>query len=138
MNIVEMYNLVKEIYKANEYEYRYIGLRFEDKERQLNEICNNSKHNEDREDERDFPSFDSEDYEEMHELDGTSTWNIETDDFPGFGGNLKGVNLEKECSCHFLTQHCYIVASDRLGSYDVLLDENEILIKDAKVIAQLF
>ena len=138
MNIVEMYNLVKEIYKANEYEYRYIGLRFEEKERAIGDICENSKHNEDREDERDFPSFDSEDYEEMYELDGTSTWNVETDDFPGFGGNLKGVDLEQECYHHFLTDHCYIVASDRLGSRDVLLDDNEILIKDAKVIARIF
>ena len=138
MNIVEMYNQVKEIYKANEYEYRYIGLRFEDKERQLNEICSNSKHNEDREDEREFPSFGSDDYEEMYDLDGTSAWNIETDDFPGFGSNLKGTDLEKECNRHFLTQHCYIVASDRLGSSNVALDENEILIKDAKVIARIF
>lgn len=138
MKIIEMYQKVKEIYNENECKYTFIGLRFEDKQRNVDDICGNSKHNPDREDERDFPEFGTEEYEEMYELPGTSAWDIKTDDHAGFGSNLKGANLEKDCSRHFLMDHCYIVASDQLGNNDVLLDDNEILIKDAKVIAQIF
>jgi len=136
MNIIEMYAKVKTIYEANEDTYSYIGLRFEDKAREIGDVCENSRHNGDREDERDFPSFGSEEYEEMEELDGTSAWNIDLSKHPGMH-DLRGIDLEKECSLHFTTWHCYVVASNKQGRHDDP-DAGEILIKDAVVIAKIF
>lgn len=104
-------------------EYSYLGIRFEDKEREIGDICECSKHNIDREDEREFPEYGTEEYEELPELDGTSAWNLETyDDFQG----------------PFATYHCYIIAGEKLTNKDDGLDDNEIVIKDAKVLAKIF
>lgn len=112
MNIVEMYDLCKKLYEKHEDDYQYIGLRFEDKERDVGEECKYSRHNSDREDKRDFPDFDSDEYWDLEELDGTSAWDL----------SLKStykihswVDLECDCQCHFLTHHCYIIASNELS-----------------------
>lgn len=138
MNIVEMYEKVKAIYAANEDDYYYIGLRFEDKKREIGDVCDYSRHNSDRDDERDFPAFGTNDYEEMELLDGTSAWNMTPFSkvyHPGMH-DLR-VDLEKECSFHFLTNHCYVIASNREGRHEDP-DAGEILIKDAIVIAKIF
>ena len=136
MNIVEMYELCKKIYNENTDKYDYIGLRFEDKERTIGETCEYSRNNIDREDERDFPEYGTDQYFEMEELDGTSAWDMSKDsiyDIPSFW------DKEKECSLHFQTWHCYIVAGNRLGhTSNTVIDVNEIVIKDAAVIAQIF
>lgn len=139
MNIIEMYAKVKEIFEANENEFEYIGIRFEDKEREIGDVCENSRHNPDRDDERDFPVFGSAEYEELPVLDGTSAWNLASlsdRNYPGFGRPSKA-DPEKECSRYFFTEHCYIIASNRQGSHDDP-DEDEILIRDAIVIAKIF
>lgn len=139
MNIVEMYEKVKKIYNDNEDEYYCIGLRFEDKEREIGEECEYSRHNADREDERDFPDFGTDDYEEMELLHGTSAWDMAPSKrsyHPGMP-TLRGVDSEKECSRHFFTNHCYVIASNKQGSHDNP-DDGEILIKDAVVIAKVF
>lgn len=113
----------KEALEKYQDDYHYIGIRFEDKEREIGEICENSRHNTDREDEREFPEFGTEEYNEMLELDGTSAWNLETyDDFEG----------------GFNTYHCYIVAGNRLTNKDDGLDDNEIVIENAKVLERIF
>lgn len=121
-----MINIEKQCIEALEkYEdqYPYIGIRFEDKEREIGDICENSRHNTDREDEREFPEFGTEEYEELFELDGTSAWNLETyDDFVG----------------GFDTYHCYIVAGNRITNRDDGLDDNEIVIENAEVIEKIF
>lgn len=136
MNIVEMYELCKRIYNENTGKYDYIGLRFEDKEREIGETCECSRNNVDREDEREFPEYGTEEYFEMEELDGTSAWDMEQEgiyDIPSYW------DIEKECSRHFLTWHCYIIAGNRLGhTSNTVIDENEIVIKDAVVIAKIF
>lgn len=68
----------KEALKKFEDMYYYIGIRFEDKDREVGEICECSKHNLDREDEREFPVYGTPEYDELPELDGTSAWNLET------------------------------------------------------------
>lgn len=104
-------------------EYWYIGIRFEDKEREIGDICENSKHNIDREDEREFPEFGTEEYNNMAELFGTSAWNLETyNDFKG----------------GFNTYHCYIVAGNQIANQDDGLDDNEIVIVNAKVLEIIF
>ena len=52
--------------------YEYVGVRFEDKVREISDVCECSKHNPDREDERDFPVYGSEEYEDLPELNGAS------------------------------------------------------------------
>ena len=104
-------------------DYSFLGVRFEDKEREIGETCENSRHNTEREDEREFPEYGTEEYDEMVEFDGTSSWNLETyDDFEG----------------PFDTYHCYIIAGSYLTNKDDGLDDNEIVIENAKVIAKIF
>lgn len=120
MNIQEACE--KELEKYQD-KYYYIGIRFEDKEREVGEICECSRHNIDREDERDFPEYGTEEYEKMFELDGTSAWNLETfDDFEG----------------PFNTWHCYIIAGNRITNKDDGLDDNEIVIENAVVLEKIF
>lgn len=141
MNIVEMYEKVKAIYEANEDKYYYIGLRFEDKEREIGEECEWSRHNPDREDEREFPAYGTEEYENLEVLDGTSAWYMgDFDDnrpiLPGFG-SLRNADLTKEANRFFLFEHCYVIAGNQKGHHDDP-DDGEILIKDAVVIAKIF
>lgn len=134
MNIVEMYDLCKQIYNDNTDKYDYIGLRFEDKEREIGDVCEYSRHNPDREDEREFPKYGTDEYFEMEELDGTSAWNMEEDGTYKIG-HLE--DLEDDCSRHFMADHCYVIAGNNLGRHEDP-DVNEILIKDAVVIAKIF
>lgn len=124
--------------EADDYaEYCFYGLRFENKEREIGEACENSKHNFDRADERDFPAYGSDEYNDMMELDGTSAYYIneqgQIDDrcFRGEWQKSDDDNLL------VITEHCYIVGGDLEGSHDDP-DINEILIQGAVVIEKLF
>lgn len=120
MNIEEACKKALEKYQD---EYWYVGIRFENKERKIGEICECSRHNIDREDEREFPKYGTDEYFEMMELDGTSAWNLETyDDFEGY----------------FITDHCYIIAGNKISNQDDGLDDNEIVIDNAKVLEKIF
>jgi len=56
-------------------------------------------------------------------LDGTSAWNLETyRDFEG------GFNRE----------HCYIIGGNQIANQDDGLDDNEIVIVNAKVLEKIF
>ncbi|MDE3837953.1 hypothetical protein C0966_00840 [Bacillus methanolicus] len=113
----------REALKKFEDQYWYLGIRFEDKEREIGEICEPSRHNLDREDEREFPEYGTEEYESLPLLDGTSAWNLETyKDFEG----------------PFATWHCYIIGGNELTNKDDGLDDNEIVIKDAVVLEKIF
>ncbi|MNW42239.1 hypothetical protein D3C74_194030 [compost metagenome] len=133
MTVAEMYAKVKEIYAANEDNHYYIGLRFENKVREIGEECEYSRHNFDREDEREFPEFGTDEYEEMEVLDGTSAWDMSIDNTFEYSATA----AEKEVSRYFTTDHCYVIAGNRQGRHDDP-DHGEIVIKDAVVIAQLF
>lgn len=113
----------EEALKKWEDEYWFVGIRFEDKEREIGEICECSKHNLDREDERDFPEYGTPEYDEMMELDGTSAWNLATyRDYEGY----------------FLSDHCYIIGGNQITNRDDGLDDNEIVIKNAVVLEKIF
>jgi len=140
MNIHEMYKKVREIYEANENKYFYIGIRFENKDREIGEELEWSKHNSDREDERDFPEYGTPEYDELPTLDGTSAWDLSLLSdryYPGFGETRWITDHEKECKRYFLADHCYIVAGDKKGIHDDP-DYGEILIRDAVVVAKLW
>lgn len=133
MTVAEMYAKVKEIYAANEDNFYYIGLRFENKDREIGEECEYSRHNADREDEREFPEYGTDDYEEMELLDGTSAWDMSLDSTYEYSDYA----ASKDCANYFTTDHCYVIASNKVGQHDDP-DVGEIVIKDAQVIAQLF
>ncbi len=120
-----MNELCKKIYNENIQSmdnwagYEYIGLRFDDKEREVGEICEYSRYNNDRE-----------------VLDGTTALDLSEKEI--YQMSLIE-NREADCSHLFNTKHCYIVAGNTLGSTsDGQLDENEFVIKGALVIAQIF
>ena len=129
MTAVEMKEMVTRIYEETSYDfdgnYYEVGIRFEDKEREVGEICENSKNNYDREDEREFPEYGTEEYDEMEEFDGTSAWDLRNFD-------------DWENQSRYITKHCYIVAGNDLTNKDDGLDVNEIVIENAKVIARIF
>ncbi|MEV3018528.1 hypothetical protein ABNB90_15440 [Paenibacillus larvae] len=141
MNIVEMYRKVKEIYEANvrtpdnwETGYEFIGLRFEDKEREIGEICKCSRHNADREDEREFPDYGTDEYWEMEKLDGTSAWDMaheNTYEYSAWDAE------QEDCRRCFLTEHCYVIAGNNVRNHSDA-DYGEIVIEDAVVIAKIF
>jgi len=113
----------KEALEKFEDQYYYIGIRFEDKEREISEICECSKHNLYREDEREFPEYGTPEYDKLPELDGTSAWNLATyRDYEGY----------------FLSDHCYIIGGNRISNQDDGLDDNEIVIVDAIVLEKIF
>lgn len=122
-NLKEVVERIIQKQEDGEIEYEVIGIRFEDKERQVGEICERSRHNIDREDEREMPEYGTEEYEEMMLLDGTSTWDIhEFDDFDGVYDNY----------------HCYIIAGDVTTNHSDALDDGEVVIQDAKVIEVVY
>ena len=135
MNIVEMYEMVKGIYEANQDEYYHIGIRFEDKEREIGDICECSKNNGEREDEREFPAYGTDEYDEMDEFDGASAWDLSNKS----AYEIKSFeDLTDDCTNHFYTARCYIVAGDNTSNHDDGLDYHEIVITDATVIAKIF
>ncbi len=123
-----------EIAEQNEAKYDFIGLRFEDKEREEGETCETSRHNLDREDEREFPEYGTEEYEEMFELDGTSAWHIEYDAMLGYNDR----DMDKDAESLHNVYHAYIIGGNEITNKDDALDEGEIVIKNAKVIAKLY
>ncbi|WP_077297454.1 hypothetical protein [Virgibacillus pantothenticus] len=122
-NLKEVVERIIEQWENDEIEYDVIGVRFEDKERQVGDICERSRHNSDREDEREMPEYGTEEYEEMKLFDGTSAWNIhEFDDFDS----------------EYDSYHCYIIAGNRDVNKDDDLDVGEVVIEDAVVIEVVY
>jgi len=116
-----------------EREFHHYGVRFENKERVVGEtITDLSCHNLDRDDERDFPEFGSDEYFNSSELDGVSAW-----DMDGKWCNSVGINGYFD-SLRYEADRCYIIASDDISNCDDALDENEIVMVDACVIAVIF
>lgn len=121
-----MLNLKESCEKALEKysdDYWCLGIRFEDKDREVGETCECSRHNVDREDEREFPEYGTPEYDNMFEFDGTSAWHLESfDDFKG----------------PFYSDHCYIIGGQRDANKDDGLDVGEIVIENAVVLEKLF
>jgi hypothetical protein len=115
---------------CEEPEYQYVGLRFEDKNREIGEICGRSKHNTDRVDDREYPEYGTEDYDNMYELDGTSAWNLDDAHNDYQYGN-------SDCD-YYETAHCYVIAGYSKTNTDDDLDDGEIVIRDAVVIGKIF
>ena len=118
---------------ASEREFWHYGIRFENKERHVDDVITDlSRHNLDRDDERDFPAFGTDEYLNAAELEGVSAWDLD-----GQWLNCVGINKYTD-ELHYDAGHCYIIASDDIANCDDALDENEIVMVDAKVIAVIF
>ena len=114
--------------------YEYIGVRFENKEREIGGICESSKDNPDRVDERDFPEYGTPEYDEMPERDGTCAWDLR-DEF-----KVNKFWLDTDVEIAYPEQnHCYIVVGNKVqNAWNKLLDEDEIIIIDAEVVAKIY
>ena len=130
MNMAEMNELIAAAYEELKEEYWFVGLRFEDADREVGDICNNSRNNIDREDEREFPDFNTPEYEEMDEVNGSSAWNLNCYRYD--------TSEIEDVTTYYRQAHCYIVASDRADESVELLDVGEIVITDAKVMVKVF
>lgn len=108
-----------------------IGVRYEDKLRQIDDECECSKHNAG---DREFPEYGTPEYDELDELNGTSAWSahkyLSNYDLSGDQSQLVSDKFKH-------VAHAYIV----VGQYDNTpsdADDGEIVIEDAVVKEVLF
>lgn len=106
--------------KMDEHECEIVGIRFETLNREIGDVCQNSRHNPNRDDEREFPEYGTQEYSELEELEGTSAWELRVD--------ITG--------SYFSDMHCYIIGGD-IG-YHPEPDQGEILIENAIVLEKIF
>lgn len=129
----EAMELIKKLAEKCYEDYDNMGVRFEDKDRNVGETIEEcSRHNEDRDDERDFPEYGTEEYVEMEELDGVSAWSVDQ----MLRGDFRN-DLDKPFEYDYYTNHCYFIAGD-FGRNNETGDVGETIVKNAKVIAKLF
>lgn len=107
--------------------YSYYGIRFEDKARQVGDICECSKDNRDRTDERDFPEYGTPEYDEMPELEGSCAWDAASIDYAIRPSRRGGNAVDAFC------EHVYLIAGNRACEGGG--DDYEVCIEDAVVIA---
>lgn len=133
MTVKDLVNKALEIAEKNELDYNFFGIRFENKDRNVNDIIYDcSRFNNNREDERDFPDFESEEYYELPSADGVSAWCLEEMERTArrYG--------ERTCeSFWYTTNHCYLLGSNDLDHVDIM-DDGEIILVDAKVLYKFF
>lgn len=126
----------RELFAELSEEHEYVGIRFEDKGREVGEVCECSRHNPDREDERDFPEFGSDGYYDLPEFDGTSCYDLS---MPSVYHQLKAPAYlgDPDAAAFFQRAHAYIVVGDRTSNMDET-DDGEIVIVDAEVAAIVY
>lgn len=140
MTYRKFFEKVKEACIKHENDYTYIGVRFEDKERTVGEICERSKHNPDREDNRDFPEYGTPEYDDLPTLRGTSAWLVyngmwqwASDIKPEECRGLKPYRETLDDETNYMRKHAYVIAGNREHTHDDC-DDDEIVIEDAVVI----
>ena len=125
MNTKQMIEKIKELEEQycwlNGYGDYFVGVRFEDKDREIGEEIGNSRHNLDREDEREMPEYGTEEYKEMFELDGASAYDIDY------------ITESLENGDEFNGEHCYFIIGTNYVNADDALDHGEVVVEDAKV-----
>lgn len=111
--------------------YYYVGVRYEDKFRQVGDECECSKHNAG---DREFPEYGTPEYDALDELGGTSAWSANK--------YLSNYDLLGDCerlvSDKFKhVAHAYIVVGQYANTPSDA-DDGEIVIEDATVAEVLF
>ena len=134
MTTQEMIEKVTEI--AENTELFYVGIRFEDKSRDVGEFIEDcSKANPDREDDRDFPEYGTTEYDELPELNGVCAYSYNSDAWiirSGFFNEKDVENVEAIC----LMNHCYVIGTDSGIEYGA--DDGEIIMPRATVLGAIF
>ncbi len=124
--ILKIKELEKEYCALNGEGTHFVGVRFEDKEREIGEEIGCSKHNIDREYEGEMPEYGTEEYEDLFELDGASSFEIDW------------IIEELENGSKFDNYHCYfIIGTDYVNKYDDL-DDGEVVVENAKVLYKFY
>ena len=136
MTYREMKEKVERIYNEAKEEFKFVGLRLENKEREVGDICGKSKHNPNRDDSRDFPEYGSQEYKKLPEFDGTSSWDCRKV-VNNFDSMVKGQFVDWEDEVLFERNHAYIIAGNEVDNH-IDRDYDEIIIKKAEVIAIIF
>lgn len=135
IDFIEKLKKYAEMEENGELDYYYVGVRFEDKQREIGEILPPSKFNDGREDERDFPDYNDARYENLPDAGGASAWRLEHALEEALNIYTEGSLVKNE----YGARHCYIVVGDYEGhNIDHVRDYGEIVIEDAKVLEQLF
>lgn len=141
MKVKEMKKIVEKIYKelswSEDGEYMCVGLRFEDKDREVGETCENSRNNINREDEREFPEYGTDEYFQLEEMDGVSTWDLSS---MNTINSWLWSNPEANATTQFIGNHAYIIVGDSTGweQNNGLIDDGELLIKNGKVAYKIY
>lgn len=139
MTVKEFFEKINNIKDELLDEYWAVGIRFEEKERQVGDIITDkSRHNNDREDERDFPEYGTDEYFEMQEFDGVSAWEIEGFERAITPSFQKEEFLNSSAKQAFMATHCYIIASDDVSNTDDDLDVGEVVLVDPIVKKVMF
>lgn len=134
----DLYNYILDIYNNEKSNYRYLGVRLENKDRREGDKLNISKHNPDRDDERDFPDYDSDEYDNLPSFGGTSAWEMDMVKERGkFNLLLKGDYNDWDEEIYFDKKHMYIIGGDR-RTKNVHRDWGEIIIENAEVVDKVF
>lgn len=126
----------RELFALLSEEREYVGIRFEDKAREVGEECECSRHNPDREDVREFPEFSSDGYYDLPEFDGTSCHDLSD---ASVYRQLKAPAYlsDRDAVTFYQRNHAYIIVGDRVSNRDEV-DEGEIVIVDAEVAAVIY
>ena len=133
----EMKEKIENAYNKYKEKYQYVGLRFENKKREIGEICENSKHNPDRVDPRDYPEYGTEEYENLPEFNGTSAWDLSINDMHRTWFDSNYMTDEEESYYPDEYNHAYIIVGNKVDN-DIDRDLDEVIITNAKVVEIIF
>ncbi len=138
MKAREMWREAKKATEELREEWEYIGLRFENKEREVGDICEDSKHNPARDDERDFPEYGTPEYDELPDLEGVSCWDAEVAKYLEVEWHkYSQYQLDKDAREVYNGLHAYIVVGNMTRTHDDC-DDNEIVIVDGMVDRRIY
>lgn len=133
MTNAELTKRITEAYETHKGDYEYIGLRFEDREYTINDVCDCSRDNSERSDEREFPEYGTDEYNNLPMLDGACAWQVTGDSY--FVNSYQSRYRTDTDKLNVFAEHCYIVS----GNYATRgTDDNEIIIRDAVVLDIMF
>lgn len=133
MKVIDFIKKAEELVEEHTGEYDYIGIRFEDKVRTVDELIEDySRSNPDREDEREFPEFGTEEYFEMEELDGICAYNAKHK--YGWGTGIDRSN-DYDVDVWYNGSHCYLLGSNSMEYGE---DDGELIMRDAIVLEVLY
>lgn len=132
---------LKEFYERivdleEEYGDEYIGIRWEEKKRNVGEELDNSRHNLERLNEDDMPEYGTPEYEELFELDGASSLGTYT-----LIEDLKrdySRRPDSPMKAFYMGTHCYVIIGDDYVNESDGLDEGEVVVRNAKVMEVLY